>query len=104
MTACASSDPNERRAEAAREAEERKPPFIGMTKEQALARYGEPKSRAVTDGGEAWTYYLNEGDVIGSAMIPFNFSPTKPNLATLVFGPNGKVQHFTWTNPPKHDD
>ena len=49
------------------------PPFIGMTKAQALARYGHPKKNTITDEGEQWAYVLNFGEVIGKAMIPFNF-------------------------------
>lgn len=75
------------------------PPFVGMTKAQALARYGEPKKHTVTPKGEQWTYLLNTGEVIGKAFIPFNFKPTLPRIGTLIFGPNGKVTEFTWDVP-----
>ena len=80
----------------AREAEERKPPFVGMTKAQARARYGDPKQQTVTDEGEQWTYLLNFGEVIGKAFIPFNFKPTPIRTGTLIFGRNGKVKTFRW--------
>jgi hypothetical protein len=75
------------------------PPFIGMTKAQALARYGEPKKRTLTDEGETWVYVLNMGEVIGRAMIPFNFKPTQIRTSVLIFGPNGRVKKFNWDTP-----
>lgn len=72
------------------------PPFIGMTKAQALARYGEPKRRTLTDEGENWVYVLNLGEVIGSAMIPFNFKPTQIRTSVLIFGPDDRVKKFNW--------
>ncbi len=75
------------------------PPFIGMTKEQALARYGQPKKQTLTDEGENWIYILNFGEVIGKAMIPFNFKPTMVRTGTLIFGPDGRVKKFNWDTP-----
>lgn len=76
--------------------EAEKPPFIGMTKAQALARYGEPKKRTITDEGEQWVYVLNIGEVIGKAMIPFNFKPTLVRTGVLIFDTDGRVKKFTW--------
>jgi outer membrane protein assembly factor BamE (lipoprotein component of BamABCDE complex) len=75
------------------------PPFVGMTKAQALARYGEPKKHTITAKGEQWIYILNFGEVLGKAFIPFNFKPTMMRTGTLTFGPNGKVTEFTWDVP-----
>jgi outer membrane protein assembly factor BamE (lipoprotein component of BamABCDE complex) len=72
------------------------PPFIGMTKAQALARYGEPKKRTMTDDGENWVYLLNFGEMMGKAMIPFNFKPTVPRTGVLIFGADGRVKKFNW--------
>ncbi len=74
-------------------------PFVGMTKAQALARYGEPKTHTVTDEGEQWIYVLNFGEVMGRAMIPFNFKPTAVRTGALIFGPDGKVRKFRWDTP-----
>jgi hypothetical protein len=74
-------------------------PFVGMTKAQALARYGDPKKHSVTDEGEEWIYLLNQGEIIGRAFIPFNFKGTVPRTGVLIFGPNGKVKKFTWDVP-----
>jgi hypothetical protein len=74
-------------------------PFVGMTKAQALARYGEPKKHSVTDEGENWIYVLNAGEVIGKAFIPFNFNATPVRIGVLVFGANGKVKKFRWDTP-----
>jgi len=76
--------------------ESEKQPFVGMTKAQALARYGEPKKHTITDEGEQWIYVLNMGEVIGKAFIPFNFRPTLPRTGMLIFGANGKVKKFSW--------
>ncbi len=77
------------------------PPFIGMTKAQALARYGEPKKHTLTDEGEQWVYLLNFGEILGKAFIPFNFKGTVPRTGVLVFGPDGRVKKFTWDTPTK---
>ena len=76
-----------------------KPPFIGMTREQALARYGEPARRTVTPDGEMWTYNLNMGEFVGKHMIPFFFSTQELRLGILTFGPNGRVTQFRWDQP-----
>lgn len=83
-------------ADTARETEERKPPFVGMTKAQAIARYGEPKQRSVTSKGEQWTYLLNFGEVMGRALIPFNFKVTPIRTGSITFGPDGKATEFRW--------
>lgn len=79
--------------------EAEKPPFIGMTKAEALALYGHPKKQTMTDEGENWVYILNIGEVIGKAMIPFNFKPPMPRTGTLIFGPDGRVKKFNWDMP-----
>jgi hypothetical protein len=73
-----------------------KPPFVGMTKAQALARYGEPKTHTITEKGEQWVYLLNYGEVLGKAFIPFNFKVTPIRTGVLTFGPDGKVKEFRW--------
>jgi hypothetical protein len=70
--------------------EAEKPPFVGMTKAEALARYGEPKKQTITVQGEQWIYILNFGEVLGKAFIPFNFKPTMVRTGTLIFGRTGK--------------
>lgn len=79
--------------------ESEKPPFIGMTKAQVTARYGEPKRRTVTDEGEQWVYLLNFGEVMGRALIPFNFSPTPIRTGVIIFGADGRVKKFNWDTP-----
>ena len=79
--------------------EEDKPPFIGMTKAQAIARYGKPKKQTVTDEGEAWTYVLNMGEFVGKHMIPFFFSEQQLRTGVLIFGPDGRVKKFNWDTP-----
>lgn len=76
--------------------EAEKPPFVGMTKAQALARYGNPRKRTVTDEGEQWVYVLNMGEVMGKSFIPFNFKPTIPRTGALIFDGAGKVKKFNW--------
>jgi hypothetical protein len=80
-------------------AEETRPPFIGMTRAEALARYGEPKKRTVTDEGEQWTYWLNFGEFMGKHMIPFFFSEEQIRIGVLIFGPDGRVTKFNWDAP-----
>ena len=82
--------------------EAEKPPFVGMTKAQALARYGKPKRHTLTEEGEQWVYILNIGEVIGKAFIPFNFKPTVVRTGVLTFGTQGTVTKFTW-DTDKHD-
>lgn len=82
--------------------EAERPPFVGMTREQALARYGRPKKHTVTDEGEQWVYILNMGEVIGKAFIPFNFKATPVRTGVLIFGADGTVKKFKW-DTDKHD-
>jgi len=82
--------------------EAERPPFAGMTKAQAHARYGKPKKHTVTEEGEQWVYVLNTGEMIGKAFIPFNFKPTLARIGVLTFGPDGRVKKFTW-DTDKHD-
>jgi hypothetical protein len=88
-----------KKAKTAQVDESEKPPFVGMTKQQARSRYGEPKKHSVTDEGESWIYVLNYGEVIGKAFIPFNFHQTPIRTGVLLFGSNGKVKKFTWDVP-----
>ena len=76
--------------------EAERPPHVGMTKEQALARYGKPRRHTTTDEGEQWVYILNTGEMIGKAFIPFNFKPTIARTGVLTFGPDDRVKKFTW--------
>lgn len=76
-----------------------KPPFIGMTKAQAIARYGEPDKQTVTPEGEQWRYVLNMGEFVGKHMIPFFFSSQQLRFGILIFGPDGKVKRFQWDKP-----
>lgn len=95
LTGCAST-PQQRQEEARQEAESAKPPFVGMTKDQAIARYGEPKVKTMTDEGEQWTYLLNMGEFIGKHMIPFNFNTDPVRTAVLTFDATGRVKTFRW--------
>jgi len=81
--------------------ESEKPPFVGMTKAQAIARYGQPKKQTVTDEGENWVYVLNFGEFVGKHMIPFFFSSAQIRTGVLIFGPDGKVKKFNWDAPTK---
>lgn len=96
VTPASAKSPKGGGAHHAGQEESEKPPFVGMTKAQALSRYGEPKKRTVTDDGESWVYVLNMGEAIGKAFIPFNFRGTTLRTGVLVFGSNGKVKKFTW--------
>lgn len=70
-----------------------------MTKAEALALYGEPKKKTMSDEGENWVYLLNMGEVIGKAFIPFNFKPTMVRTGVLIFSPGGRVKKFNWDTP-----
>ena len=85
-------------ADEIREAEENKPPYVGMTKAQALARYGDPRKQTTTEEGEQWVYVLNFGEAVGKALIPFNFKPTEIRTGVLTFGTDGKVKKYQWDN------
>jgi hypothetical protein len=62
-----------------------------MTKDQALADYGNPKTRTVTEEGERWGYF---GYSRNLSEVPFK--PRFFRTGTLFFGPDGKVKHFNW--------
>ena len=94
--------PNQPRVGDISNPEAERPPFVGMTKAQALARYGKPKKHTVTDEGEQWVYVLNMGEVIGKAFIPFNFKPTLVRTGVLIFGADARVKKFTWDSD-EHD-
>lgn len=79
--------------------ENEKPPFIGMTKAEVIARYGQPKKKTMTDEGENWVYILNMGEFIGKHMIPFFYSETQLRTALFVFGPDGRLKRFNWDKP-----
>jgi hypothetical protein len=88
-----------RRPPARKVDESDKPPFIGMTKAQALARYGNPKQKTSTEEGEQWTYILNLGEFVGKHMIPFFFSTQGLRTGVLIFGQDGHVKKFRWDTP-----
>jgi hypothetical protein len=76
-----------------------KPPFIGMTKTQALARYGNPNHKTSTEQGETWMYILNMGQFVGKHMIPFFFSTQTLRTGVLIFNQAGRVKTFRWDTP-----
>ena len=76
-----------------------KAPFIGMTKAQVLARYGNPNNKTSTEQGETWMYILNMGQFIGKHMIPFFISTQTLRTGTLAFGQDGRVKTFRWDTP-----
>ncbi|HKP45357.1 MAG TPA: outer membrane protein assembly factor BamE [Pyrinomonadaceae bacterium] len=78
---------------------EDRPPVVGMTKAQVLARYGKPKTQTVTDDGERWTYVLNIGEFVGKHMIPFFFSTQTLRFGVIFFGPDERVKKFNWDTP-----
>ena len=63
-----------------------------MTKAQALACYGTPKTRTLTDEGERWGYF---GYSRNLSEVPFK--PRFLRTGTLFFGPDGKVKQFDRT-------
>ena len=97
LPACSSNDQSAqaRAAAQARDDESDRPPYVGMSKEEALQRYGRPKSIVLTDMGERWTYFLNEGEVYGKSLIPF-YIPPRPRLGFLFFSEKGRVREFHW--------
>jgi hypothetical protein len=103
LASCASgprqTSTNSRKQSAKKIDENDKPPFIGMTKAQAIARYGEPDKKTVTPEGEQWRYVLNMGEFVGKHMIPFFFSSQQLRFGFLIFGPDGKVKQFQWDKP-----
>lgn len=74
-----------------------KPPFVGMTKTQALHYYGEPDSIGHRNGEELWTYVLNRAESFGKSFIPFDF---KNHLRYRLLTFKGdKVTKFRWDPP-----
>lgn len=71
-------------------------PFAGMTKAEALARYGEPRRRILTEGGERWYYYLNAGEVLRKTLNPLVLTPPRYRRGVLLFGADGRVRRFAW--------
>ncbi len=76
------------------------PPFVGMTKQQALARYGEPRRRTMTDKGEMWGFVINRGQLLNKAINPFYFKSVSVRVCVLNFGPEGRVKEFRWDAEP----
>ena len=99
LPACSNDQSSAQRSAATRshdaDDESDRPPYVGMAKEEAIQRYGHPKSIVLTDMGERWTYFLNEGEVAGKSLIPF-YIPPRPRFGFLFFGPNGRVREFHW--------
>jgi outer membrane protein assembly factor BamE (lipoprotein component of BamABCDE complex) len=91
--------PSIQKATAATVDDSETPPFVGMTKAQVFARYGEPGKNTITDEGEQWVYLLNHDEVMAKALIPFNFNVILFRNGVLTFGPDGKVKKFTWDAP-----
>jgi hypothetical protein len=98
-TVSASPTPAPRRPAAKKVDESDKPPFVGMTKSQALARYGDPNQKTSTEEGEQWKYILNLGQFIGKHMIPFFVSTQTLRTGVLIFGLDGRVKKFRWDTP-----
>ena len=97
--AAPSPTPAARKPPAKKVDESDKPPFVGMTKVQALARYGQPKQKTSTEEGEQWTYILNMGEFIGKHMIPFFVSTQGLRVGILICGQNDRVKKFRWDTP-----
>ena len=72
--------------------QQEKNPEIGMTKAQVIAMYGKTDNIQASSEGETWIYHLN----MGEAFIPFNFG-YRPKLRVIVFDPDGKVVHWSYT-------
>ena len=72
------------------------PPAAGMTKAQALARYGKPRKRILTEAGERWYYLLNAGEVRRKTLNPLSLTVPKYRTGILLFDANGKVKKFVW--------
>lgn len=73
-----------------------KPPVVGMTRAQALARYGKPRRRVLTEQGERWYYVLNRSEVVGKTLNPLSLTIPKYRVGVLLFGSNAKVKRFAW--------
>ncbi len=67
-------------------------PELGMTKAEALARYGKTDNIAQSSRGEVWTYHLN----MGEAFIPYNFG-YRPKLRILTFDADGKLINWSYS-------
>ena len=93
-TAAGKSPP--RRQSASKIDESDKPPFVGMTKAEAVARYGNANQKFSTDQGEIWIYILNLGQFIGKQMAP---PILDLRTGTLLFGQDGRVKEFRWDTP-----
>ena len=72
------------------------PPAAGMTKAQALARYGKPRKRILTESGERWYYLLNAGEVRRKTLNPLSLTVPKYRTGILLFDASGKVKKFVW--------
>ena len=96
FTDCSQNSQQTQGSAATGEDESEKPPFVGMTKNQALARYGDPKTKGVTEEGETWTYVRGLGAMMAKAAIPFYFGGRDLKTGVLIFGPDGKVKKFRW--------
>lgn len=105
LSACASETPSQSQSHPTttatskhheEEDESDKPPFVGMTKAQALARYGEPKRQTTSDQGEQWIYIRGLGTAMAKAAIPFYFGGRDIKTGVLTFGPDGKVVRYQW--------
>ena len=76
------------------------PPHNGMTKDQVVAQYGQPRAIFVTERGEVWRYILNPGEIATKALIPF-YPPVRPRFGTVVFGPDNRVKEYNWQPDPE---
>ncbi len=60
------------------------PPYTGMTKATAAARYGQPKTKTATPEGEVWKYSAG------------GFAGLGAKTRTLTFNSRGKVKEYEW--------
>lgn len=72
------------------------PPRVGMTREEAHHRYGEPFHRTTLADGERWLYRLKFDEVYGRALVPFYSSSDNVRLGTIDFGTDGRVRGYVW--------
>ncbi len=72
------------------------PPRVGLTREEARKRYGEPFQRVVSAKGERWWYRLKFDEVYGRALLPFMTSSDNIRLGFIEFGLDGRAQAFDW--------
>src|SRR5260370_37770179 len=73
-----------------------KPPFVGMTKTQALARYGNPNSKTSTDNGEQGTEPANLCLVIATHWITLVFRPQQVRTPLVVVSQHGPAKSFAY--------